>query len=119
MEKGFTLIELTAIVAILGIIFLISFPQFQSLYQEDKNKRYEAFEKSLCEAGKEYIYADIDEYDLTTPDTFIEISIEDLANSGYVDKTQVNPKTGQKIEDSYLEFTVEDDLSLVCEYFEY
>lgn len=118
MKNGFTLIELTSIVAILGIIFLISFPQFQSLYQKDSSKRYESLEKSLCEAGKEYIYANIDSYNLTSTSDDIEISIEDLSDNGYVDKMQVNPKTNKKIENGKLVFTVSSELVLTCEYVE-
>ena len=41
-NKAFTLIELTAVVLLLAIIFLVSFPSLLSLSKSDEEKGYRA-----------------------------------------------------------------------------
>jgi len=61
-REGFTLIEIIAIVFILGIIFFVGFPTLSNLLtQEDKNK-YENMVNDLCSAGKSYMYSNEDKF---------------------------------------------------------
>ena len=69
MKKGFTLVELLAILAILGAVILVSVP---SIISTNKNSREEL---------------------KTVNGTAIEINTEDLVASGVIQGTLVNPKT--------------------------
>lgn len=115
-QRGFTLIEITAIVVILGIIFLISFPHFESFYKKSDSDKYNAFEKTLCESGREYIYENITYYDIKTPNTTFNLSINDLSINGFIDKNLVNPNTNKTIENGKLVFKVSSDLELECKF---
>lgn len=115
--RGFTLIELTAVIVVLAAIFLVSFPAFLNTSRADKEKEYDNMVDDLCMAGKAYIYSNMDDFkELSTIGSKINVSISDLITYGNVDKNTVNVKTEQKIQDDTLIYTVLNDYSLECEY---
>ena len=115
--KGFTLIELTAVIVVLASIFLISFPALLNTASSDEENKYNDMVEDLCLAGKSYIYANMDGFEgLSTVDTKIEIKISELIIYGNVNKNLQNPKTGSSVEDNKLIYTVLSDYSLDCEY---
>jgi len=118
-NKGFTLIELTAIILVLATIFLISFPKFMNMAISDEEKKYENMIDNLCLAGESYIYNNIDEFkQYFTVDNKIEIIIEELIVYGNVDNNLNNPKTEKSVKNDILTYTVMSDNSLSCEYIE-
>lgn len=117
--KGFTLIELIAIILILAAIFLVSFPNFINTASMDEEKKYEDMIENLCLAGKSYIYANMENFtELSTIGSTIEISIEELIVYGNVDSDLTNPKTEKNVKDGVLIYTVLSDNSLDCKYIE-
>lgn len=116
-NKGFTLIELVAIVLVLAAIFLVSFPSLLNMSKNDEEKKYDNMVENLCLAGESYIYANEDDFkDLSTVSSTIEISIEELIMYGNVDSALKNPKTDKSVESDKLIFTVLSDKSLDCVY---
>ena len=115
-NKGFTIIELSAIVLILAIIFLISFPSILNMTRADKEKEYSTMVDNLCLAGKSYIYSNLNNYDISTINNEITIDIEDLITYGNVDSNLKNPKTKRKVNNDTLTYTVDNDYSLKCKY---
>lgn len=118
--RGFTLIELTAIIVVLAAIFLVSFPTFLNTSRADKEKEYDNMVDNLCMAGRTYIYSNMDDFsELSSIGSIIKISISDLIEYGNVDKNMVNVKTEKKVEKDLLIYTVLNDYSLDCEYNSY
>ena len=117
-SKGFTLIELTAVVLILAIIFLVSFPSLLSLTKSDKDQEYDKMVENLCLAGKSYIYDNEEEYQelLSVVNSEIKINISDLIDSELVSSKTLNVKTDKLVDKDTLTFTVLSDYSLECEY---
>ena len=116
-NKAFTLIELTAIIVVLVAIFLVSFPNLLNMAKSNKEEEYYNMVDNLCLAGKSYIYANMDEFEgLSTVGTQIEIKVSELIKYGNVDGNLINPKTEESVENSTLNYTVLNDLSLNCEY---
>ena len=119
MNKGFTLVELLAIISILALIFLVSFPNFMSMTRKDEAKKYEEMEESLCLAGKTYIYNHMEEYtELSTPNSIIEIQIQDLIDYEIVENDLKNPNTNKYVKNYKLKYKVLQDQSLDCKYIE-
>ena len=115
--KGFTLIELTAVIVVLASIFLVSFPTLLNTARSDEEKKYNDMVDNLCLAGKSYIYANVDDFEgLSIVNTEIEININDLITYGNVDKDLKDPKTETFVKNNKLIYTVLSDYSLDCEY---
>ena len=118
-NKGFTLVEVIAIMVVLVGIFLVSFPVFHNMAKSEENNKYNSMINDLCAAGKTYIYSNMDNFtNLSIVGSEIEIKIEELMLYGNVDKKLLNPKTNTSIEKDTLKYLVLDDLSLKCEYIE-
>lgn len=118
-DKGFTLIEIVAIMVVLVGIFLISFPVLNGTVKSEDEKKYNNMVNDLCTAGKTYMYSNMDKFeDLSKVGSNMEVNINDLISYGSVDKNLVNPKTEQTVGDGVLKYTVLEDLSLDCQYIE-
>ena len=117
--RGFTLIEVIAIMVVLVAIFLVSFPILSNMARSDETKKYDSMVTDLCIAGKTYMYSNMDEFpELSIVNSEIELEIDELISYGNVDKDLVNPKTELSIENDILKYTVLEDFSLDCEYIE-
>lgn len=115
--KGFTLIELIAVILILSLIFLVSFPSILNMNKADVEKQYNDMVESLCMAGKSYIYSNMDNYpNLSIEGEIIEVKIEELITYGSVSKDKKNIKTNKTLENDRLLYTVLSDYSLSCKY---
>jgi len=117
MQKGFTLVELVAIILILSLIFLVSFPSLKNLTKTEDDKKYDNMVHDLCMAGKSYMYS-FDDYSelLSIVNNEIELEINELILYGNVDKNLINPKTNLSVENDILKYTVLEDFTLSCEY---
>lgn len=116
-NKGFTLIELVAIVLVIAAVFLVSFPSLLNLSKKDEEKKYNSMVESLCLAGQTYIYNNEKDFkDMFIPNNEIEIEINELMVSGIVKYDTTNPKTNKSVENDKLVYTVQSDKSLNCEY---
>ena len=116
-NKGFTLVELIAILLVLVIIFTISFPTLQNIGKNDLEKEYSQMVENLCKAGESYISAHADSFEeLGTFDATIRIDIQTLIEYGSVNEDLKNPRTKNTLTNDYLLFTVLGDDSLACEY---
>ncbi|MDO4962494.1 MAG: hypothetical protein Q4E75_00095 [bacterium] len=116
MSKGFTLIELIGIILILATIVLVSFPMLTGVTKKENDNKYNSMVEDLCLAGKSYIYANISDYDLGTPDSSFIININTLIEYGNVSSDIINPKTNNSINSDHLYFKVLTDKTLDCEY---
>lgn len=115
-NKGFTLIELVAIVIILAVIFSFSFPSLLSSAKKDHEEKYKSLIDNVCLAGESYIYSNIDDYNgLSNVGYVIEINVSDLIRYGTL-KKEINSNTNKSIEYDKLKYTVLNDYSLNCEY---
>lgn len=96
MKKGFTLIELIAVIVLLGVVALISYPIIGNLINDSKQK---AYEKQISELERvSYIWIarhvgilpkDGSSYKLT----FEALNQEELTSSSQI----INPKTNSPI----------------------
>lgn len=114
-NSGFTLVELTAIIIILALIFLIAFPNLQNIARDDNEKQYETMKKDLCLAGETYIYSNVNNFGELSQGKKIEITINDLIKNDIIDE-RVNPKSKKSVKNDTLTYTVLEDGILECVY---
>ena len=114
-KKGFTFIELLAIIVLIGLITLIAIPSIKLADKKIQNKNYETKKDLIKKAAENYgeDNKDILLYSTTTTYTdpsnnvsypSINIKVRDLLNNGYVSKDTglknadiLNPVTGVSI----------------------
>ena len=89
MRKGFTLVELIAVIAILGAIIVIGAPKLLGTINGQKEKSYEKVKEIVIAAARNYV---IDE-DINES---VSIPISDLCR--YVDCPIINPVTETEIQ---------------------
>lgn len=53
-KKGFTLVELLAVIVIMALIMALAFPAITGMIQGSNQRKYEAYEKSMTEYAKAY-----------------------------------------------------------------
>ena len=90
-DKGFTLIEVIAIMVVLVAIFLIGFPTLTNMLKSEDDNKYNNMVDNLCIAGKTYMYSNMDEFEeLSMVGSEIVLQIDELISYGNVDKDLVN-----------------------------
>lgn len=96
-KKGFTLVELIIVIAILGIIAAIAVPKFKNIQESSKRKADVVTAKMLAKATELAIV----EEKITIPKSgTYEVSLTELATEGYLDgdDTKSQSKTGKEFE---------------------
>lgn len=83
-KKGFTLIELIAVIVIMGLLLLIVLPATTRLMKENKNKKYDEYYNLIEKAA--LLYADSRKDDLggVNASGCIDTSVEFLVKNKYL-----------------------------------
>lgn len=87
-EKGFTLVELLAVIVILAIILAVAIPAVGSIVNKAKDDTHEANTELFENAARLAYVSDTVEGGKTYP-------LGDLVSGGYLEKIPENPKTGE------------------------
>ena len=113
-QKGFTFIELIAIVLVLAAICLVSFPTILNMAKKSDKNVYEEYKNTICLAAKTYVT----NKDKITDSTELEISIKDLVDLNYIEGSLMNPKTetAAQEEEKTVTIVVDSDNSIDCIY---
>ncbi len=109
-NKGFTMIELVVAVAIMGIIMIIAIPSVNYIQQQNKNKKYEAYKKSLTSSSKLYVDGFSEDLFGSINHGCAIIKFEDLQDKDLIEDIQIKDTTcsNKKIKN-----TDKDDLTYV------
>lgn len=99
-NKGFTLVELIAIILVLSVILTVAFTTLSKSLENSNEREYQTMIDNISLAAEEYtnlpgIYRKIDE-DLKAGKRVI-IDITDLINAEIIDEIPTNPKTNKEI----------------------
>ena len=117
-KKGFTLVELLAVLGLLAIIALLAVPIIINQIESQKKQNYENFVGDLCLSVEAYInHEDNIEgiEDFKEPGDTITISMEDLLASKFVKSGTKNPKTKEAVKptDNVI-VTINDNKTYEC-----
>lgn len=99
-NKGFTLVELLAVIVILAIILIIAVPGVLSIINQTKQKGYDSQLAIIKEAARNYVTAEStkiqweEESDGTKK---VEVTLQTLQDNGYLDKKIIDPRDKSEI----------------------
>lgn len=100
-KKGFTLVELLGIVAIIATILAFVVPSVIGMLKRDDEKEYQRFLTDISLATESYVQLNIGNYpNLAITNGTYTITMQELIENGYIKSNMVNPKTDQKISSS-------------------
>lgn len=100
-SKGFTLVELLGIIAIIGAVLAFVTPSIIGMLKKDDEKEYQRFLNDIFLATETYVGLHIENYpELSNIGGTSTISMNDLIENGYVKTTMINPKTKERIHPS-------------------
>ncbi len=95
MKKGFTLVELLAVIVVLSIILVISAPIVTNLITSSKQKAYDEQVNLIVSSAKNYSV----KYSVEINTDPYYVSVDTLINKGFIDQDElINPKTKQKMD---------------------
>ncbi|HIS90559.1 MAG TPA: type II secretion system protein [Candidatus Faecisoma merdavium] len=104
MKKGFTLVELLAVIVILGVLTLITFPIIDGTIKNSKEKALASTIKSIEDAAYNYSTKN----DIGYQTYYKKITLDELAKSGLLDNEIINPVTNNKMNGCVLYKWVEE-----------
>lgn len=97
-KKGFTLVELLGIVAIIAAILVFVVPSVIGMLKRDEEKEYQRFLTDINLATETYVQLNIKQYpDLENVGGTYSISMQTLIENGYIKSTMTNPRTDRKV----------------------
>lgn len=97
MRKGFTLVELLAIMALLGVLLLVAVPNIANDNKQSKEREYNEYKKTIENAAEVYVETSDDTYaDLKNNNgVTATIQLSELKGAGVLKENLKNPKTNQ------------------------
>ena len=96
-KKGFTLIEIIAIIILLSVIALITYPIINNLITDSKDELYDKQISELVRLSNTWVTKNITKLKMIDGYTY-NLSFDELYEQGFVSDEQVkNPKTGQNL----------------------
>ncbi len=89
-NKGFTLVELLAVITILAVIFVIATVSISTVIKNSKEKAKFIAANDIVDIASAYF-----ETESVSKENGTCVKIKDLINKGYLEKDATNPATGE------------------------
>ncbi len=95
--RGYTLIEVLAVIFVLGLISLLVFPSLILTMKDNDDVRYQEFVKAIKLTAEVYIETNESVFNLEEVDDFVIITIADLVDAGLYNERTQNPLTKETV----------------------
>lgn len=89
-QQAFTLVELIAVVVILGLIAIIVFPSINTVIKNSRQKAYDSQIAEIEKAAKNYFYDHVEELPEQTETASSTVTITKLKDNGYISNEQID-----------------------------
>ena len=100
MKKGFTLVELLAVITILGIVATITVPIVSTSISESKNKAYDRQKDLITSAARSYMSKNAS---LLPKSGSYKVLVSTLKNDGFLENKSIkNPKNGSSMDSGFV-----------------
>lgn len=97
-KRGFTLIEVTAVVILLGVIAVLIIPKVSNTININKDKVCDSIKVTAEDAAESYSYMHMSAIDnLIDSNGYAEVTLAVLIQEGLLKKDLVNPYTNEPI----------------------
>ncbi len=103
-KKGFTLVELLAVIVILGLIAVIAAPLVLGTINSSKDSLSKEQQNRVIEAAKIYATKQLSEDSAC-------VSISELQSGGYLETDVVDPKSGSNMANSKVQIVWCEDIN--------
>lgn len=118
-DKGFTLIELIVVIAIMGVILILVLPQISRLQSANKDKKYDAYYSSIESAAKLYMDSQAKDLFGSNSSGCVTVDYSDLKKQNLVKDFGSSDVTCGQNNETYVEVRKVNDnflysTSLVC-----
>ena len=91
-KKGFTLIEITAVVLTLAVIFLVSYPTLHRILKKSEKDENETTDSNIIIAAKTYFNLHNSEYSFLDGST-LEVTIDKLVEEDLLESNDYNEES--------------------------
>ncbi len=97
MKRGFTLVEMLAVVVILGLVLIIAIPQIQNEVANKKTAVHETTLRMIYDAAELYVTADSHTYKKEVGNTYC-IHLQDLVDKELLEEPITNFQDGSALD---------------------
>ena len=106
-KKGFTLIEMLTVVAILSIVFVVFMPKINTAFKESRADQLQEVREMVAMATEVYLDSKCgeDQMDLLLETEEVTIYLNSISECGLIDEKVYNPVSGEYV-DLYKEYIV-------------
>ncbi len=101
-KKGFTLIEILAVIVIMGIITVSGISGITKMAKKSNEKRYDAFVKQIEDASSTYANLNNLREQCGNYNCILEITISDLIEAGLIKENLIDPSTNEVVEEDHV-----------------
>ncbi len=108
MRKGFTLVEIIAVIVILGLITLLSFPIILNAIKKTENNLSLGTKNLIYSASSQYINSHINDYSKTKGNVYC-ITLDTLVKENLLPATIQNEGLGDFGLQTKVKITISDD----------
>lgn len=114
--KGFTLVELLAVITLLAAIILVSIPSIINTLKNNENKVSKQFDNALINACELYVERNRNMFtELNVIGGTIDVEAQTLLNEGYLTQNLESPDENTSVGDYIITVTVNSDETLKYE----
>ncbi len=98
MKRGFTLIEVLAVIIILSIILVISVPSAFNILQKVRNESYDHLIEVIENSAKLHVNKDRSStINIIKEEGFYEVTLLELSEDGFIKNTVLDSRTNEEI----------------------